>query len=230
MLIFVLNLESRRDRRSKMEAQLDRCGLSACFTSDWEGPYDWRSLGSEELAQLHLFPWEIQSENPWWSRSLKLGEIACSLAHDACWRRLLDSSEDMALVLEDDAVVPVDLESQMVDLLGSLPSGWGLCYLGRFPIDPDEPFSEKLVRPGYSHCTFAYMISREGASALVDTDIRSGVMPVDEFIPAHYVTHPRPDVAAHVCSRLEAFAVEPPLVHQEPKEQAGSDTEDSPFV
>ncbi|MGH9214038.1 MAG: glycosyltransferase family 25 protein [Acidimicrobiales bacterium] len=82
--------------------------LRPIYTSDWDGPFDGHELDRAVLddAGFALFPWRIPSDNPWWSRPLKLGEIGCTIAHWTCWRDALENGyERFVLVLEDDAVL-----------------------------------------------------------------------------------------------------------------------------
>jgi len=201
------------------------------YTSDWDGPFDWTVFATRGYGEVTLFPWKIESENEWWARSLKLGEIACALAHDACWHRAAELSGSYFLVLEDDVTWARPLDRDIIALTEQLKAfEWDLCYLGRVPLGPGKPVSEGLVRPGYSHCTYAYLMSGVGAERLAEAHIKGRMMPVDEFLPALYGEHPRPDVSAAVRPTIRAFAVEPDLVQQVRKDIAGSDTEDSPFV
>ena len=55
----------------------------------------------------------------------------------------------------------------------------------------------------FSYCTFGYVLS---------------------------MNHPREDIRLLYPKRLRAYALEPALITQLPKHQAGSDTEASPFV
>lgn len=63
-------------------------GMPITYTSAWHGPFDGRELTSSAIAEhgYRLFPWRIDSPNPWWSRPLKLGEVGCSLSHLRCWQ------------------------------------------------------------------------------------------------------------------------------------------------
>ncbi len=229
--VFVVSRPSRSDRREAIASQLTDCQLPTHFTSDWGESFDWTTFEPRLLSELQLFPWRIPSDNVWWSRELKLGEIGCSLAHDACWRRFLNGGADVAIVLEDDAVLTAGLSYLSTCTLALLRgSGWDLCYLGRVPMAADQPSRPGLVRPGYSHCTYGYLLTRHAAEQLVATSIRQNMMPADEFIPAHYLWHPRGDVAATIRPTLVAFAREPAVVLQLAKETAGSDTEASPFL
>ncbi|WP_312863370.1 glycosyltransferase family 25 protein [Spinactinospora alkalitolerans] len=230
----MVNLRRRRDRRERMERILP-AELPAAFTSDWEGPFDGRSLDLETISDLghRLFPWRIESDNPWWSRPLKFGEIGCSLAHLACWRDAADNtSAPYVLILEDDAVLGSGFLPRLLDGLGRLAAEdpFDLLYLGRFPLDPDRPALPGFVVPGYSHCTFGYLLTRRGLGRILDAALDQAVVPVDEFLPALYTDHPRADLRARFPRCLEARAFDPPIVRQLPKEEAGSDTEDSAFV
>jgi glycosyl transferase, family 25 len=87
-----------------------------------------------------------------------------------------------------------------------------------------------VVEPGYSHCTFGYLLSRGALGRLLAVGLERAIVPIDEFLPALYCDHPRPDLRARFSRQLGALAFDPPLVTQLPKQQAGSDTEDSDFV
>jgi collagen beta-1,O-galactosyltransferase len=67
-------------------------------------------------------------------------------------------------------------------------------------------------------------------SKLLDVGFERDIIPVDELLPALYMPHPRTDVRRRYPPRLSAYAFEPPLVTQLPKDLAGSDTEASAFV
>jgi glycosyl transferase family 25 len=120
--------------------------------------------------------------------------------------------------------------SAALERLYEMDSSWGMCYLGRLQIEPDISLEDGLVRPGYSHCTFAYVLSAAGLDAVLESGYDQGLIPVDEFLPAMYADHPRRDVRSMYPSRMTAYALEPPVVRQLPKNVAGSDTEDSAYV
>ncbi len=230
---FVINLARRPDRRARMEAIVPP-SLEPQFTTLWPGPVDGSSLAPEQLAGIGLFPgWMIPSSNVWWSRPLKKGEVACAISHWLCWNRAREQGAKAALILEDDTVFAEDFEHRLRHTLGQLhrlAPEWDLCYLGRVALEPDLPFAPGLVRPGYSHCTYAYLLSRAGIDAVLAVGYEQALIPVDEFLPALYIDHPRADVRARFSRRLTAYAMAPPAVGQLPKTEAGSDTEDSDFI
>jgi collagen beta-1,O-galactosyltransferase len=230
---YVINLRRRTDRRDRMNRILAP-ELRATFTSDWDGPFDGRTLNRTDLeaAGYRMFPWQIESDNPWWDRPLKVGEIGCTLSHLACWQDAITRHEPYALVLEDDAVLEDGFTESLVTGLrwtaGSHP--FDLLYLGRYPLGPDRVVAPGLVSPGYSHCTFGYLLTRNALKVLLAQRLHQAVVPVDEFLPSLYIGHPRADLRARFPRRLRALAFGPPLVRQLPKDEAGSDTEDSDFL
>jgi glycosyl transferase, family 25 len=232
--VFVVNLERRPDRRAWMERILPPA-WQAEYTTHWPGPLDGWKIQPEDLCGLGLFPWEIESSNEWWSRPLKLGEIGCAVNHLSIWRRAAELGSDLTVVFEDDIEVCPDVERALdegIRRLAELDPGWHLVYLGRWALEPenDTPVADGIVLPGYSYCTFGYALSARGLAELLGVGFERDIIPVDELLPALYLPHPRPDVRRRYPPRLSAYAFEPPLVTQLPKDMARSDTEDTAFV
>ncbi|MCY7289172.1 MAG: glycosyltransferase family 25 protein [Cryobacterium sp.] len=231
---YVVNLRRRPDRRAAIAKQIPG-DLPVRYTSDWPVEIDGRVLDHRSLGAsgLRLFPWRIESANPWWSRPLKWGEIGCAVAHIECWRAAVAEDVDYALILEDDAVMTSDFVDDLRGAIrrGGNPSPFDLLYLGRYPLEPDAPSEYPgLVIPGYSHCTFGYVLSRRALRAVIAARLHHGIVPVDEFLPALYQQHPRHDLRRRFPPQLRALAFDPPLATQRPKAEAGSDTEASEFV
>lgn len=232
---YVVSLPRRADRRARLAASIP-ANLRATYTSSWPQTFDGHLLDRQTLHErgVELFPWKTDSSNPWWSRNLKLGEIGCTLAHLACWRHAVENGDEpYVLILEDDADLPPEFIDRLAASLKQAEHnapGFGLLYLGRFPLEPDQPLTPGLVRPGYSHCTFSYLVPRVALSLVLKADLERAVIPIDEFLPALYLDHPRRDVRTRFPRCLDALALDPPLVSQLPKDTWGSDTEDSAFV
>lgn len=207
--------------------------LDAEFTSDLGMDVDGKNLTEDMLNKFTLFPWKINSDNSWWNRSLKKGEIGCSLSHLNCWRHIVKTNIGMSLILEDDVIFSdgftTKLESTLNKLNVHLPN-WDLLYLGREPLQKDEYVYDGIVKPGYSFGTFAYMITHNGARKLLDANFEHSLIPSDEFLPAMYIQHPRLDVNERFKPNLNAYAIEPSLIFPLPEEEINSDTENSAFI
>jgi len=230
---YVVNLKRRADRRARMEHVLPAM-WDVQFTSDWDGPMDGQAIDPDDLPGFELYPWELPSDNPWWRRPLKLGEIGCSISHWMCWQKAAADAADPALILEDDAVLPDHCAARLQSRLARLSTidpHWDLLYLGRWARDDgDRAATEGIVHPGYSYCTFGYLLSASGLAAVLNCGFERALIPVDELIPALYMDHPREDIRSLYPKRLRAYALEPSLITQLPKDEAGSDTEASAFV
>ena len=229
MNVFVVNLARRPDRRERMEGILPR-SWSIEYTTNWPGPRDGTVMRPSDLGGLGLFDWEIDSHNAWWNRPLKLGEIGCAVTHWLCWQRAATLHATRTLVLEDDVTLVPDIEHVLGTRLAQLTAldpAWDLVYVGRWVLEPDSdvPVGPGLVRPAYSYCTFGYMLSASGLAKLLDVHFERAIIPVDELLPALYMPHPRDDVRRRYRPCLKAYAFDPPLVTQLPKDVAGSDTE-----
>jgi collagen beta-1,O-galactosyltransferase len=229
---FIVSIPRRSDRRTRLAAQLEAASVSYEFTSDWAETYDGRLFHASPPAAVDLFPWRLpDSSNKWWNRPLKWGEVACSLNHLAAWEVAAGRGLTAAVILEDDAVLldsyPVRLCQAVLDVSG-LDDEWDFLYLGRVGLQGDLPTgSSGIVKPGYSHCAYGYALSGRGLVKLLSVRFRKAIMPVDEFLPALFMDHPRPDVRARYGPCLNAYALQEDIVFQLPKDHWGSDTEDS---
>ncbi|MFF0452948.1 glycosyltransferase family 25 protein [Nocardia africana] len=233
---YVVNLPRRKDRRAWMEARLPAT-MPATYTSDLDVVIDGRQLAISDLQALgiKLFEWQIETDNPWWNRPLKYGEIGCALAHLACWNHAEENTTaPYILILEDDATLTPEFTPRLLrtlNLITELDVEFDLLYLGRDQLRPDTPtLVPGIVQPGYSHCSYAYLLTRRGLRAALSAELTDAIVPVDEFLPALYTPHPRPDLRVRFAPRITALAFDPPLVTQRPKDDGGSDTEDSDFI
>lgn len=226
--IYVISLPHRLDRQAHIRAQL--VGAPFLYSFDVRA----RSPQPDSADGLSMFPWKMHSENPWWNRNLKRGEVDCFLSHVECWEDAAQRRDKrFHIFLEDDALLPAEglpALLQHATKLGHLDIEWDLLYLGREPLEPDRGRIDDFILPGYSYCTFAYALSDRGIGKLLRYDPRRCVMPVDEFLPATYLVHPRRDIANLIRPTLRAYATAPDLVLEAPKARFGSDTERSPEI
>jgi glycosyl transferase family 25 len=99
MKIFVINLEASVHRRKMMEEQLCRLGLEYEIVTATNG----HCLTGEELAVV--CDQEAVAREPEW---LSPGAIGCALSHGEAQRRIVEQLLPVAVVLEDDLLLPDD--------------------------------------------------------------------------------------------------------------------------
>lgn len=169
---YVINLARSVERRAHMTAQLAKAALPYEFVD----AVDARTLSSAEFA--HLVDPETLKRNPPW---LPPGAVGCALSHLRTYERMLGSSDDVSLVLEDDVVLPPMLDELIASII---PCMWGaevvLLYFRSFP---DKGICEFSLRDATvcgegSHrivypmdlrplgTASGYLITREAASRL----------------------------------------------------------------
>ena len=186
---YVVNLKRRPDRRARMERVLP-AAWDVQFTSDWDGPMDGQAIDPDHLPGFGTYQWEIPSDNPWWSRPLKLGEIGCAISHWTCWQQAAADGAGPALILVDDAVLvghcAERLQSRLARLSAADPH-WDLLYLGRWALDDaDRAVTEGIVRPGYSYCTFGYLLSASGLGKMLNCGFERAA---DQWCTSHSAGH-----------------------------------------
>ena len=121
-------------------------------------------------------------------RGMTMGEIGCSLSHNKCWEMIADeqSSISSALILEDDAQFDSEF-IEKVQEIGEVTKEypWELFYLGRKRInmvDEKEVFPGVVI-PEFSYWCLSYVVNKNGAKKLINSNFTNALIPADEFVP-----------------------------------------------
>ncbi len=161
--VYVLNLARSPERRAFMEAGLARAGVSPEFVAAVDGRACARPAGA-----------------------LSKAEVALILSHRKAWRRLLRSTAEFAVVLEDDAHVGADFPALLsADWRGlgfdavKLETMYDRVWTARSGV---QIAGRSLRRLGAEHLGAAgYLIGRAGARKLL-TLTRRLDEPVDQIL------------------------------------------------
>ena len=229
---YCINIPKRPDRLEMFEEEAKRAGLDDyIMTTDWPNNLNGEDITSFWLRQngYAKFDWQIDSDNKWWNRPLTKGELGCMISHTEIWNSRSAILGNNTLILEDDVIFTDDWKVKLhntIETLNVINEDWDLLYLGRVPQEDSEiQITENLVKPKYTFCTYAYMLSPRGLGRIKTYNVEKGLIPADEFLTATYNKHPRDDVSLKYPPTLSAYAIEPPIVLQRDKDEAGSDTE-----
>jgi len=242
--IYCINIKKRPDRKKDVIQEMKRAGLHRLpnnevrFTTDWDNNINGEDITDEWLKKNNfgLFDWKLKEDvaldidfdwGKWWKRDLTRGEIGCTISHTEVWKR----AKGYTLILEDDIYFTpnwIIYLKQAMNNLKRIDKDWDLLYLGREPQDPDEErVCEGIVKPKYSFCTFAYILSPSGIKKILKYEVERCIIPADEILPATYMEHPRMDVRLKYPHSLNAYAMKPRIIKQRIKADVGSDTETS---
>jgi glycosyl transferase family 25 len=170
-----------------------------------------QSFMSENGFRLYS-NWAINSDNVWWNRPLKPGEIGCALSHWSVWNKAKKEGHSKVLILEEDFLLK-DLDYSIIN---QTTYEWEIFFLGRVPQAKDIAILPLgLVVPGFSYQTHAYMLTSSGIDILLSSGFESAIIPVDEFLSALYCCHPRTDIAGLYFTKLKALALDNNLIEQD---------------
>ena len=119
MDIYLINLARRPDRRTEMEIQAQKLGLTLT-----------------RLDAVDARDTDAQAMDQWFHAGGPLGEIprgdkCCSLSHRAAWEKLVASGADYAAILEDDVVLRDGADFRLGGA-GWIPKGADLIKLEHF--------------------------------------------------------------------------------------------------
>lgn len=211
--IYMINLERRTERREKMDKSFMELGLDYTYFAAIDG----KSLTDEVLIQkgIKLMPEYV---DPYHKRPMTAGEIGCFLSHYSIWQKIVENNQDYVLVLEDDLRFEPYFNLRAESLLKEAQEigGWDLIYFGRKRLQDDEEYleeSQNFVKVRYSYWTLGYVLTLAGAKKLLAVKPLENIIPVDEFLPIMYSSHPNESLIEHFKDgeKLVAWSVAPLL-------------------
>ena len=174
--VFVISLQTARERRQGVRAEMALHGLRFEFVDAIDGS----SMTESELSKAY----SAKENSLAFKRPLSAGEIACALSHRAIWRRIASSKMPFAMVCEDDIhflsppgpflalaeQVGDSLEEVIIKLDGVVPSGKEVGRLGEWALLSSRRLPSR---------TTGYLVGREAARRLLDQLSGTVSRPVD---------------------------------------------------
>ena len=199
--IYVIALKESTARREKMTERLQHLGLDFHFIDAVMG----KDLPDAEKNRLRSPKRQRFLRSP-----LSDGALGCLMSHRLVWQKMQDDKVDMALVLEDDAVISPDL-LDVLPRLEKLKSRFDVINLHNRKLRPLVDIaqisdSHRLTTTRYNAIgTESYVISRKAAKRLLEVSFPM-VFEVDLLINRWW-DH-----------GLQTLVVQPSLVHEDSDE------------
>jgi len=153
MNIIVISLERAKERREKINSQLNKLGIDAVIMD---------AIDSEKLSEGEKDK-KIHLDGGYrFGDKFKPGEIACTMSHIKAVNIAKENNWDSFIVLEDDVVLAEDFEKRIKFLFKILPDNWEHVYLSGIPrlgygIPPNLQFLNVLPSI-FTECTHSMMI------------------------------------------------------------------------
>jgi hypothetical protein len=166
MYAYVVNLDRSPDRRAHMIAELKKTGLDYEFVSACDG----RDL---DLNDPSVVLPELLTKSPF-----PANHGATVLSHIRCYERMIVQGRDTALVLEDDVLLPADLNA-LTDAVAAHLTGSEVALLSFTNPEPMKMAREGAVQlpdgrtlalpidPWQVRSACAYVITREACERMI---------------------------------------------------------------
>ncbi|MGY5955800.1 glycosyltransferase family 25 protein [Kosakonia sp. BK9b] len=160
MKTYIISLKHSEERRRSVSAQASELQLDYAFIDAVNG----RDIPANVLGFLR------KKE----SYAITPGEIGCSMSHLLAYEKLLNSTDEHALILEDDVLIPADINERLARLAahikGDKPYVCLLSKVNQYCKKPLMLLAEKdalhhVYNAAFSH---AYVINRKAAKNLLD--------------------------------------------------------------
>ena len=136
--IYVISLKRLPERRKSMETQLSKLGLEAEFVEAVDGL---------ELSEATIKAnYNYQGRDYTDPRRMTPTEIGCAWSHRNVYKRLIDSDEKYALVLEDDTILAPGIVP-FLELIPKIPSDWELISLHWSNLIKMRPYIPRRMFP-----------------------------------------------------------------------------------
>lgn len=140
--IYVLTLDDAKDRQENIANVLS--GLNWSFFK----ATDKRQLDPTKFARDGVYDDERHKNTKRTTRSMKTGEVACSLSHVRMYQDMLDNDYKYVLILEDDVLPEFDALERFDELMQELPKDWEVAMLGYYGEKPPT-FKYRLQQSVY---------------------------------------------------------------------------------
>ena len=170
--VYVINLKSDVEKKQHMKVLCQKFNIQADFVDAIDG----KKLSEQFVSDVYSGEIALNEIG----RDLSRGEIGCALSHKNIYKKMIDESIEIALILEDD----IDFDENLINLLDrkvNFTDNWELILLGHHTgnsrkVDTKSSFWNQkklmykysLVRPcekGYG--TYGYLIKKNAAKKLL---------------------------------------------------------------
>jgi GR25 family glycosyltransferase involved in LPS biosynthesis len=125
--VYVINLDKDVERLKKINASLENAGI------------EYQRFSAIQGSQVSSHP----NLTPLCSLFCTDGIKGCALSHHAVWKLAIENGYNSVLILEDDAIIPSDINERLREAKIKIPSDWDVIYVGcRFFCNDEHPVSK----------------------------------------------------------------------------------------
>lgn len=127
-------------------------------------------------------------KDPNYNRNITLGEIGCSLSHYNIYKKIYDREDEIALILEDDAIFCDNFDNLLIEIINKLNNlnYWDMLYLGRKKVYniEEKQIIENIYKSSYSYWCIGYIVNKKFCEKIInDKKFLNNIIPIDEYLP-----------------------------------------------
>ena len=119
--IYVISLARAQDRRERVRAQFEKCGLAYRIFDGVDG----RANEADLLQKTDIAAWTRNMGAP-----VNAGHLGCYASHVALWEAVGRGPDEVVLICEDDVVLHDDFREALAAAL-SCRDGWDICRFAK---------------------------------------------------------------------------------------------------
>lgn len=165
--MYCVSLQRSVDRRRLMEKQVQQMRLQAFEFVD---AVDARALTLQALAENGLY--NATESLRWHQNGLTLNEVACSLSHAECYRKIVNAGHERAIILEDDVLFRTRRLRRLA--ADDIPEWADIVFLNSFM--SESPPLGNLSGPYYGDASYhgssaAYLLTKNSARLLLEASV-----------------------------------------------------------
>ena len=102
---------------------------------------------------------------------LRQGQLGCALSHLKLLEMIKNKKQELALILEDDVIIPENFRSKLKDLISHLPHKWDIVFLGGCNIY-GKKINKYFIKPTkfdytYNLCMHAYLVNHRNIDRII---------------------------------------------------------------
>jgi len=230
MKIYIISLKTEIENRIKIKTIFEKLNITNYEIID--------AIDGSMLEQYNIYE---KWRDPWSHLHLTRGEVGCALSHNLVWEKIEDSTEESAIVLEDDFIIANEVEfCKLASYEGKV--NFHFMYLGRKKMNDAVEYNVdkskieylnlsdniNIVKSEFSYWAIGYILSKKGAKYLKnEAKIESKVyedkiFPVDEYIPWMFGKKAIYGLNEIIPFDTQCWAIEPSIV--KPKNNAFSES------
>ena len=179
---FIINLKRCPEKRKRM---IKRMESFPEINYEFYDAIDGQELTPESMDQNN---YKILQEwtDPFNNRKTTKGEVGCTLSHYNVYKQALERSNDITLILEDDADFSDEFIDELKNTINHLNGvDWEMCYLGRKKVntnDEEERINDVLLYPSYSYWTIGYLITKSFCKNVIQSNLLQNIIVIDEYL------------------------------------------------